>query len=189
MANLIYPAIIEKDISFTALADLGKKLSLTEKQQIMTTLVELLDDNFIDLLAEKWSVTGYDGMFVADSAQSKTELIKNAVKLHRYKGTPWSIREVLRRLGFGEIEIDEGLTLRNYDSNQTVARIPKDERWACYAIRLTRPITNQQAKEIRKVLINYAPARCLLAVLDYKAVPVLYNNRATYNGAYNHGSV
>lgn len=189
MAKLTYPAVIEKDASFTALAELGTRLSMQEKQQIMTTLVELLDDRFIELLAEKWSVTGYDGMFVAGSQSSKTALIRNAVQLHRYKGTPWAIREVIRRLGFGEIEIDEGLKARNYDSNQNVVRIPQDERWACYAIKLTRPITNEQALEIRKVLLNFAPARCILAVLDYKSAPLLYNNKATYNGAYNHGSV
>ncbi|TRC69619.1 phage tail protein, partial [Mannheimia haemolytica] len=41
---------------------------------------------------------------------------------------------------------------------------------------------------IRKVLRNFAPARCSLAVLDYKADPIRYNNKATYNGTYNHGS-
>ena len=81
----------------------------------MTTLVELLDDAFIPLLAEKWSVTGYDGEFLAESDGSKRELIKAAIELHRYKGTPWAIREVLRRLGFGEVEIDEGLKARTYD--------------------------------------------------------------------------
>ncbi len=108
-------------------------------------------------LAEKWSVTGYDGLFVAESESSKRQLVRNAVKLHRYKGTPWAIRDVLRQLGFGEIEIDEGLKARNYDSHQEVTRIPQDERWAAYAIRLNQPITNEQSAEIRKVLLNFAP--------------------------------
>ncbi|MDE3932963.1 phage tail protein, partial [Glaesserella parasuis] len=29
---------------------------------------------------------------------------------------------------------------------------------------------------------------CVLAVLDYKAVPLRYNKKARYNGKYNHGS-
>lgn len=69
-----------------------------------------------------------------------------------------------------------------------MAAIPQDERWAAYAIRLNQPITNEQSAEIRKVLLSFAPARCVLAVLDYKAAPIRYNNKATYNGAYNHGS-
>ncbi|POY46208.1 phage tail protein [Avibacterium paragallinarum] len=188
MAKLQYPSIIESSEKYTALADLGNKLNLTEKRQIMTSLVELLDDKWIELLAEKWSVTGYDGLFVAENNESKRQLVRNAVKLHRYKGTPWAIRDVLRQLGFGEIEIDEGLKARNYESHQGVAAIPQDERWAAYAIRLNQPITNEQSAEIRKILLSFAPARCVLAVLDYKAAPIRYNNKATYNGAYNHGS-
>lgn len=187
MANLQYVDIIVRDPKYKALADLNKRLNLLDTSQIMTTLVDLLGDECIPLLAEKWSATGYDGLLLADSEKSKRALIKGAIELHRLKGTPWSIREVLRRLGLGEIEIDEGLKSRLYE-NTTVTAIPQNERWAYYAIRLSNPITNEQARNIRKVLRNFAPARCSLAVLDYKAAPIRYNNKATYNGTYNHGS-
>lgn len=187
MANLQYVDIILRDPKYTALADLSKRLKSLNTSQIMTTLVDLLGDGYLPLLAEKWSVTGYDGLLVADSDNSKRALIKAAVELHRKKGTPWSIREVFRRLGLGEIDIDEGLRKRNYE-NTTVTSIPESERWAHYAIRLDNPITNEQARNVRKVLRNFAPARCVLAVLDYKAAPIRYNNKVTYNGAYNHGS-
>ena len=189
MANLQYPVIIAASDKFVALCELSKRLDLTEKRQIMTTLVELLPDDVMPLLAEKWSMTGYDGMFAAVTGQSKSVLISNAVQLHRYKGTPYSIREVLRKLGYGEVEIDEGLVLRDYRSNQFVAAIPPNEKWAYYGIKLSKPITLDQAEEIKKVLRSYAPARCMLGILDYKAAPLLYNHKATYNGAYNHGSI
>lgn len=187
MANLVYADIIALDPTYTALADLSKRIETLDISQIMTTLVDLLGDEVLPLLAEKWSVTGYDGEILADSEHSKRALIKSAVDLHRHKGTPYAIREVLRKLGLGEIEIDEGLKSRVYE-NTTVTAIPANERWAYYAIRLNEPITNEQARNIRKVLRNFAPARCSLAVLDYKAVPIRYNNKVTYNGAYNHGS-
>lgn len=187
MAKLQYADIILNDPIYTALADLGKRLDSVDISQIMTTLVDLLGDEVLPLLAEKWSVTGYDGEILADSDGSKRALIKAAVELHRHKGTPFAIREVLRRLGFGEIEIDEGLKARSYD-HSFVAQIPPEHRWAYYAIRLARPITNDQAATIRKTLQNFAPARCTLAVLDYKAVPIRYNNKVRYDGNYNHGS-
>ncbi|MGQ0286801.1 phage tail protein [Pasteurellaceae bacterium 22721_9_1] len=187
MAKLQYADIIVNDPKYTALADLSLRLGQLSTQQIMTTLVELLGDEFTPLLAEKWSVTGYDGEFVAESEGSKQALIKNAIELHRRKGTPSAIREVLRKLGFGEIEIDEGLKDRVYE-NTNVTRIPTEERWAHYAIRLTQPVTNEQVANIRKVLRNFAPARCILAVLDYKAAAIRYNNKARYDRTYNHGS-
>lgn len=187
MAKLQYADIIVNDPKYTALANLSQQVERLNHHQIMTTLVDLLGDAFIPLLAEKWSVTGYDGEFLAETHHSKRALIARAVELHRHKGTPWAIREVLRKLDFGEIEIDEGLKARTYQHSD-VQRIPANERWAYYAIRLNRPITNAQADHIRKVLRHFAPARCVLAVLDYKAVPILYNNKVRYDGSYNHGA-
>lgn len=188
MAKLTYADIIENDVKYKVLAELSLRLPQLDIAKVMTTLVDLLGDEFIELLAEKWSMTGDDGLILADSDGSKRGIIKKAVELHRHKGTPWAIREVLRLLGFGEIEIDEGLKARDYTANTYVARIPEAERWAHYAIRFSQPITNEQAITIRQVVRNFAPARCLLAVLDYKAAALRYNHKATYNGAYNHGS-
>lgn len=188
MAKLQYPDIIKKDKKYTAIAEIGQRLPSFNLSPIMTTLVELLDDRFIEILAEKWSATGYDGMFLAETTESKFALIKSSIELHRHKGTPFSIREVIRKLGLGEIEIDEGLKNRDYSSNTFVNQIPQEERWAYYGIQFSKPITNQQAREIRKVLREFVPARCLLGILDYKATPVLYNNKARYDGQYNHGS-
>jgi len=187
MAKLQYPSIIEISPKLTALADLGKQLNRLDKSQIMTSFVDLVPTEFLELLAEKWSVTGYDGWLLAESIDAKRKLIKRAVELHRYKGTPWSIREVFRRLGFGEIDIDEGLKARTYE-HKFVQTIPLSDKWAYYAIRLNQPITNDQAQQLRKILRIFAPARCTLAVLDYKSVPLRYNNKARYNGSYNHGS-
>ena len=103
MASLTYADVISRETKYKSLADLSARMRDLDKSKVMTTLVELLDDEFIPLLAEKWSVTGYDGAFLAESDNSKRSLIKVAIELHRYKGTPWSIREVLRRLGFGEM--------------------------------------------------------------------------------------
>lgn len=187
MADLQYADIIIQDPKYTALADLSKRCKTLPISQIMTTIVDLLGDEFMPLLAEKWSVTGYDGEFLAESDSSKRALIQTAVELHRYKGTPWAIREVIRRLGFGEVEIDEGLRNREYE-HSIVANIREQDRWAYYAVRLAQPITNEQTALIRKILRNFAPARCTLAALDYKATAIRYNNKASYNGQYNHGS-
>ena len=65
MANLTYADVIERETKYKTLADLSGRMNALDKSKVMTTLVELLDDEFISLLAEKWSVTGYDGAFLA----------------------------------------------------------------------------------------------------------------------------
>lgn len=187
MAKLQYADIIMLDPKYKALADLSLRLPKLPIQQVMTTLIDILGDEYMPLLAGKWSVTGDDGMMLADSQDNKKALIAKAVELHRHKGTAWAIREVLRQLGFGEVEIDEGLKARTYE-HTLVQQIPSHERWAYYSLRLTQPITNDQAQLIRKTIRSFAPARCILAVLDYKAVQIRYNNKVRYNAQYNHGS-
>lgn len=187
MAKLTYPEIILKQPKFTALADLAKRFEQQDTAQITTTLIDLISDDFTQLLAEKWSATGYDGMFLAGASKNKKQLIKNSIELHRLKGTPWSIREILRTLGLGEVILDEGLKLRDYTGNTFVATIPPNEIWAHFAIVLQKPISNDRVEEVKKIINSFKPARCILAVLDYKA-SILYNNKAKYNGNYNHGS-
>ena len=84
MANLTYADVIERETKYKTLADLSERMNALDKSKVMTTLVELLDDEFISLLAEKWSVTGYDGAFLAENDHSKRSLIKVAIELHRY---------------------------------------------------------------------------------------------------------
>lgn len=53
MAKLVYPDIIVNDPKYVALANLSNQLDHLNHAQIMTTIVELLGDEFIPLLAEK----------------------------------------------------------------------------------------------------------------------------------------
>ena len=53
MANLTYADVIERETKYKTLADLSERMNALDKSKVMTTLVELLDDEFISLLAEK----------------------------------------------------------------------------------------------------------------------------------------
>ena len=191
MAKLQYPSIIETAEKFTALADLSKRLNQLDKSQIMTSFVDLVPVAFLELLAEKWSVTGYDGWLLAESTEAKRKLIKRAVELHRYKGTPWAIREIVRRLGFGEVEIVEGLSNKKHngeirrDGSYTHGHT---DRWAYYRIIMTNTITNDQAALLRRTLRAFAPARCVLAALDYQHVSLRHNGQALRDGTFNRGT-
>ncbi|MDH2927365.1 phage tail protein I [Lonepinella koalarum] len=191
MARLNYPNIIQTSAKNTALAELGKGFSQLDLTLILSNLVDVVPARMLPLLAEKWSVTGYDGWLLAESDSAKRQLIKNAVQLHRYKGTPWSIREIIRQLGFGDVVILEGLFDKRHDNS-----IKRDgnfyhgdrSKWACYRVILNQAITNDQAEQIRQTLQVFAPARCVLASLDYRSVAIRHNNKATRNGIYNRGT-
>lgn len=178
MAKLIYPDVIRKDVKFTALADLASRLDSLDKSQIMTSIIELVDDKYIELLAEKWSVTGYDGYLLEDSIKSKRTLISAAVELHKYKGTPWAIKQICQKLSLGNITIEENLSVPDDPENE----------WAYYRILLNGIVTLAQGKEIRKYIQAFAPARSEIESLDYSAHAHLYNDTITYDGTYGHGA-
>lgn len=191
MAKLTYAAVIERDQRARALAELGLRLDLAELPQLMPRLVDLVAPEHLPLLAESCSILGADGYWLAESDDARRKLIKGAYELHRYKGTPWAIREIVRWLGFGEVRIIEGLNGQTYDGsiNYNGSHVyGAGSYWAHYRIIMNGVITNDQAALLRKTLATFAPARCLLAALDYQAVPLRYNGRAAYDGNFNFGA-
>ncbi|CAE6810733.1 hypothetical protein R69658_05389 [Paraburkholderia aspalathi] len=132
-----------------------------------------------------------DGWGLAESEEARRALIKGSLALHRKKGTPWAVREVIRRLGFGEVELVEGRLPRRRDGSITRNGDYVHGRanaWAEYIVKLQRPVTRDQANKLKVMIERYAPARSLLASLDYTAVPIRHNGTATRNGQYNRGS-
>lgn len=191
MAKLTYAEIIERDQRYKILADLGLRLDLLDTHKLMPRLVDLVAPEHLMLLADSRSILNEDGYWLAESNQARRRLIKGAYELHRYKGTPWAIREIVRRLGFGEVQIIEGMGNKTHDGEITrdgqYAHGHRD-RWAHYRIVMNDAITNDQAQLLRKTLAAFAPARCVLAALDFQAVALRHNGRATRNGQFNRGT-
>lgn len=70
-------------------ADIGQVLILSR--------IDSLSEPILDRLAYRFHVEGWDK---ADSVERKRELIRSAVELHRYKGTPWAVKTALEALGW-----------------------------------------------------------------------------------------
>lgn len=139
-------------------------------------------------LAAEVSVDGWE---LAESDDARRALIKAAIPLHQKRGTPWAIREVIRRLGFGEVQLIEGRAIRRRDGSTTRNGdyLHGDPTaWAQYIVKLSRAITRDQADNLKDVLERYAPQRSMLASLDYRAAPIRHNGAAKRNGQYNRGS-
>ena len=191
MAKLSYAAIIERDQRARALAELGLRLDLAELPQLMSRLVDLVAPEHLLLLAESRSILGADGYWLAESDDARRKLIKGAYELHRYKGTPWAMREIIRQLGFGEVEIIEGLFDKRRDGSfirDGTYYHGDRSKWAHYRVILQQAITNDQADLLRKTLHVFAPARCVLASLDYRQAALRHNGMAMRNGRFNRGT-
>ncbi|HAL3867743.1 phage tail protein I [Escherichia coli] len=184
------PPPLEGDISLRTLGRLAGRLDNIDLSVLMVFLVDIVDSSALPWLGEQFSLSG-DSWELAESDDVRRMLIKAAIELHRYKGTPWSIREVIRRFGFGEVDLIEGTGRLSYDGNRSYNGLfvhGDAAAWAVYRVILKQPITNDQAAMLRQTLAAFAPARCHLASLEYQSVAIRYNNTAIHDGSYNHGS-
>ncbi|TBV10271.1 phage tail protein [Stutzerimonas kirkiae] len=176
MTDQMLPPPLASDERFALLCQLlDDSLAGIDLTPMLVYLVDTVSAELLPTLAEQFSLLDETTWSGAESEAARRELIKGAVGLHRYKGTPWSLRDMCRRLGLGEIQISEGLAAGL-------------ETWAQYAILLPNPITNDMAARVRRALIETAPARCRLARLDYQAVALRHNGRIRRDGQYNRGS-
>lgn len=146
--------------------------------------------NTLPQLAWALSVDFWDNNW---AEEDKRQTIADSFNVHAKKGTPDSIRRVMRNAGFEEITIIEGLHNKKRDgsiSRNGVFVHGDPNTWAMYVINLKRPISNNQAQHVKKILAVTAPARCHLAALDYREVAFLHNGEiSTRNGHYNRGAV
>lgn len=190
MSDVLLPPPLAADVSFRALASLVERFDALKLEVLMVYLVDIVDASALDALAAQFSLTE-DGWQLAESEDARREMIKSAIEMHRFKGTPWAVREVIRSLGFGEVELIEHIGRLNYDGVRSYNghMVHGDKgAWPVYRVLLQQPITNDQAQMLRNTLEMIAPARCQLASLEYWGVPIRYNATALYDSNYNHGS-
>ncbi|MGL5632240.1 MAG: phage tail protein I [Azovibrio sp.] len=191
MADMLKPPpLLERDPRFQALGTLASRISKLEREPLLVYLIDTVDPSALQHLAEQFSLLE-DGWNLAESDDARRALIRGAIELHRHKGTPWAIREVIRRLGLGEVTLIERVSgqTRNGQINHDGLHIHGDPKaWTQYRVILNKPITNDQAAQVRTLLQAYAPARCQLASLEYQAVANRHNGAIHRNNQYNRGS-
>ena len=156
--------------------------------------IDIVEEPLLSTLAWHFSLTHEWLWKLAESLTAKRELLKIATKLHQKKGTPWAIRNIIRALGFGEVDIIEGLGIRYRDGSHNRTGYKNHSgfslTWPCYSIIFHEPITNDLAELLKRAIPEYAPARCQLIKLNYRAAAMRHNGKIEHrNGIYNRGEI
>ena len=122
----------------------------------------------IDTLTESSSVATVQQSTVIAAQRS---LIKMAIQLHRFRGTPWSIKTALTTLGWSGISILEG------QSSWGGSEYPTSEGWAVFRVIIQLQLDqtiDPSAPNIATAAINFfKPARSLLDALFFALPAVL----------------
>lgn len=124
--------------------------------------------------------------------EDRRNVIRTSVAVHRRKGTVGSVRRQLRAAGYGDAVILERFGNQTYDRSiardGTTRRI-RGDHWAEYRVILSRPVSIEQADQIRAILSLVTPARCHLKLLDFRAARHLYNRKLSRDGTNTRGVV
>ncbi|CAB5521264.1 Bacteriophage P2-related tail formation protein [Pseudomonas putida] len=189
MTDQQLPPALASDERFVWLNELlNENLQGLDLNAMLVYLVDLVKPSVLPILAEQFSMLEEATWPVARSDDDRRALIKTAIELHRYKGTPWAVKQALATIGYPVLELIEqktyqaewvaaggktldgtwlldgsvSLTPPETGINGQVMKRMALNHWAQYAIRLNASEgdwSREQQKRIRKVAEAYAPTR------------------------------
>lgn len=208
----LLPAPLAYDPALQILERLAARISALDPAHVLTLLIDAVDSSALPHLAWQFSMLDEPAWILATTDEQRRALIKGAIELHRHKGTPSAIRQLIRLLGFGEVEIQEGMNLARLDGTWALdgaqplgygseywlldgtvkldgsKYLGDSGAWAQYRLVMHPPISNSQAALLRKALGQVAPARCLLKEFDYSNSVFPLNGTWFLDGTYNLGT-
>lgn len=147
-----------------------------DRTPLLIYLIDTTPADALPYLAEQFDVLGIKGMKYADTEAKQRALIKNAIALHRYKGTNWAIKEALKSIGVVQCTIIEGLAggiqvlydgTYDYDGSITYGF----QSWAVFRVLIdiySFPYaTTAVLAEMRQLIEEYKPARSTLIDVSF----------------------
>ncbi|ERL56125.1 phage tail protein [Psychrobacter aquaticus] len=190
MADLVTDSVLPMPLQnqrFAVLESLLERLNGLSKHTIIM-LTDITPANALPFFADHFSLFA-DGWGFAVTESEQRELIKEAIEIHRYKGTPWAIKRVLKLLGYGDCELIERTGFLEHNSSikhDSKHRYGVGGDWTHYKLITPRLMTVSDAERIRNLLIDVAPLRCKLVSIS---IPVNHNSVIKHDGTYNYDGV
>lgn len=172
MANIVATGIAYAK-HLTAFDDMAKqRIDGIDLTPLMMYVIDTTDVDALPFLAEQFHVLGWEGWALAVTEQDRRNLIKRAIELHKFKGTPWSIKNALKAVGFGAVTISEGVGF-DYNGEQTFDGTNNYQggHWANFRVKVEvpddRPMTEGDLTTILAMILEYKNVRSHLVDVSY----------------------
>jgi len=127
--------------------------SLAIREALLLSRINELPENVIDLLAWQYHVDMYEPLALP-IAQKRAQ-VEKAILLHRYKGTPWAIKQSLINLGFQQIKIEEWWNIDTLPHTFTAE---------------VYPLTEEKMRQAERCINEYKPVRSHMITLSGKLI-------------------
>lgn len=126
------------------------------------------------------------------SVEKKRAVIAAAREIHQKKGTPHAIRVSLASLGQPDAEIIERADCLRHNGEATRNGLRRRfglPGWPTFRVILKRPVTVDQAFQIKRLLESTKRNCVKLLSIDFSQAALRRNGMATRSGAYTRGTV
>lgn len=122
-----------------------------------------------------WALSVEEEWEFATTEQEQRDLVASSVALHRYKGTPYAVRQGLRSAGFLEAEIHEGQAVLRHDASfrrNALEDYNAGRRWALFSITLdlgnSKGFSGDTAARARRAIDTWKNARSHLHRIELR---------------------
>lgn len=146
-------------------------------------------EDFLPYLAAALSVDEWSHGW---PVEKKRAVVREAIYIHEHRATPAAIRRALAALGHPDADLVERADY--VKRNGTARRDGRHRRfgqagWATYRVILHRPVTIDQAQQIKRLLLAVGRNCVHLVALDFSRATLRRNGVARRNGQYTRGVV
>lgn len=190
MAELLI-APLRRDLMCRAIDAISSRLNTLPLQAALVYDLTTVDASALAHLAQQAGVSELFAQAHSDTA--RRQLLRDAISLQKHRGTVSTLRDIIRRLGLGEITLLEGqrVPARNGTTTRNGWYTRGDPlTWANLRIVLQNHISQKQGALLRGLILQWLPARCNLLAIELTTAQAASHNAALYrNGTFNHGGV
>lgn len=190
MANVLANSV--KNIPHIAAFDdmMSERFAQIDLTPLMMYVIDTAPTEALIFLAEQFHVIGLEGTYFADTEDKLRALIKKAIELHKYKGTPWSIKEALKVIGIADAQIQEGLSYTYNGSYYHGGSITYGGSvWAAFRVKIDinglAAVDAAYASQIKGLINEYKNVRSWLVDVTFL---ITVNEDAEYGDDFDTGS-
>lgn len=153
------------------------RFATVELETLLIMMVDTVPSDALPYLADQFDLLGVNGWNACKTEQDRRNLVKRAIELKRYQGTPFAIRRALQSVGYYDAVIlkNPGAFYNGkfkHDGEVTYG----SGMWASIAVILdigeTKGLTEKENSEAIDLINTYKSARDKLLWIDHKCTLV-----------------
>ena len=188
MANILASSIANKPHLAAFDSMIEARFAEIDFSPVIMNLIDNSPVNSLPYLLSQFDVLGYKGLRFTSTESEQRDLIKKAIELHRFKGTPWSVKEALKLIGITDCEFLIGTYTFYLDGDKLCDGTNgyAQSSWATFSVKINAAtfsvITTQIVNDIVALVLEYKNARSkLVSIIGFG---LTYNGVAYCDGTY-----